>query len=69
MGLLGTGISAVGFGFSTNFAMALTFRCLGGALNGNVGVMRTMVTETIKEKKYQSRAFMLLPMLVSNQHL
>jgi MFS family permease len=62
IGLLGTGISAVGFGFSTNFAMALTFRCLGGAMNGNGGVMRTMVTETIKEKKYQSRAFMLMPM-------
>jgi len=62
MGLFGTGISSIGFGFSTNFAMALVFRFLGGALNGNVGVMRTMVTETIKEKKYQSRAFMLLPM-------
>lgn len=42
--------------------MALAFRFLGGMLNGNVGVMRTMVSEMIREKKYQSRAFMILPM-------
>ena len=31
-------------------------------LNGNIGVMRTMISEIIREKKYQSRAFLLLPM-------
>ena len=31
-------------------------------MNGNVGVMRTMVSEIVREKKYQSRAFLLLPM-------
>jgi MFS family permease len=35
---------------------------LGGALNGNIGVMRTMVSEIVQEKKYQSRAFLLFPM-------
>ncbi|KAK5145086.1 hypothetical protein LTR04_001402, partial [Oleoguttula sp. CCFEE 6159] len=42
---------------------------LGGALNGNIGVMRTnlqlrnkMISEIIREKKYQSRAFLLMPM-------
>ncbi|TGO90623.1 hypothetical protein BPOR_0057g00200 [Botrytis porri] len=35
---------------------------IGGALNGNVGVMRTMISEIVKEKKYQSRAFLILPM-------
>ncbi|RYN35035.1 hypothetical protein AA0115_g2307 [Alternaria tenuissima] len=43
--------------------MAVTFRCLGGILNGNVGVMRTMISEIIKERKYQSRAFLILPMI------
>lgn len=62
IGLLGTAISALGFGFSRSFATAVVFRCLGGALNGNIGVMRTMIAEIIKEKKYQSRAFLLLPM-------
>jgi hypothetical protein len=27
------------------------FRTIGGALNGNVGVMRTMVSEIVQEKK------------------
>jgi hypothetical protein len=62
IGLLGTMVSIIGFGFSHNFLTALFFRCLGGVLNGNVGVMRTMISEIIKEKKYQSRAFLLLPM-------
>ncbi|KAL1297803.1 hypothetical protein AAFC00_006335 [Neodothiora populina] len=62
IGLLGTAIGAVGFGFSRSFAAALCWRCLGGALNGNIGVMRTMISEIIREKKFQSRAFLLLPM-------
>ncbi|KAI4908348.1 hypothetical protein J4E90_008973 [Alternaria incomplexa] len=63
LGLLGTMLSIIGFGFSRSFAMAVAFRCLGGILNGNVGVMRTMISEIIKEKKYQSRAFLILPMI------
>lgn len=62
IGLFGTMVSALGFGFSRSFVAAMLFRSLGGALNGNVGVMRTMISEIIKEKKYQSRAFMVLPM-------
>jgi hypothetical protein len=62
IGLLGTMLSMVGFGFSRNFPLAVTFRCFGGVLNGNIGVMRTMISEIIKEKKYQSRAFLILPM-------
>lgn len=62
IGLLGTMCSTIGFGFSHNFAMAVAFRSLGGVLNGNIGVMRTMISEIIKEKKYQSRAFIILPM-------
>lgn len=62
IGLAGTGISSVGFGFSRTFWQAMVCRTLGGALNGNVGVMRTMISEIIKEKRFQSRAFLLLPM-------
>lgn len=62
IGLLGTWISCLGFGFSRSFAAAVVFRTLGGVLNSNVGVMRTMISEIIEEKKYQSRAFLLLPM-------
>ncbi len=42
IGLAGTSLSCLGFGFSTTFWQALVFRTLGGATNGNIGVMRTM---------------------------
>ena len=62
IGLAGTGVSCVGFGFSRTFWQAMVCRTLGGALNGNVGVMRTMISEIIEKKRFQSRAFLLLPM-------
>lgn len=62
IGLLGTMMSCLGFGFSTSFWQALAFRSMGGITNGNVGVLRTMVSELVPEKKYQQRAFVLLPM-------
>ncbi|KAK0707600.1 major facilitator superfamily domain-containing protein [Lasiosphaeris hirsuta] len=62
IGLTGTMVSCTGFGFSTSFWQALFFRSLGGITNGNVGVLRTMISEIVREKKYQSRAFLLLPM-------
>lgn len=51
IGLSGTCLSCVGFGFSRSFWQAVVLRFLGGALNGNVGVMRTMISEIVKEKK------------------
>lgn len=62
IGLLGTCISALGMGFARSYATAVFFRCVQGALNGNIGVLRTMVSEIIVDKRYQSRAFLLLPM-------
>ena len=62
LGSLGTIISCIGFGLSKSFIVALFFRFLGGFVNGNIAVIRTMVSEVIKEKKYQSRAFLLMPM-------
>lgn len=52
IGLCGTCLSCVAFGFSRTFTQAVIFRILGGALNGNVGVMRTMISEIIREKKF-----------------
>jgi MFS family permease len=51
IGIFGTCISCLGFGFSKTFWQAMLFRTMGGALNGNVGVMRTMVSEIVVEKK------------------
>ncbi|CAD6439531.1 e7f4f5d5-c807-4f6f-947c-2df76a2855a4 [Sclerotinia trifoliorum] len=63
IGLLGTLTSTIGIGFCRSFAPALFFRCLGGALNGNVSIMRTMTSEIIREKKYQTKAFLLMPIM------
>ncbi|CAG8042925.1 unnamed protein product [Penicillium olsonii] len=62
IGLMGTCLSCIGFGFSRSFVSAMIFRTLGGVLNSNIGVMRTLIAEIVCEKKYQSRAFLLLPM-------
>ncbi|KAM3435636.1 hypothetical protein NHJ13734_005443 [Beauveria thailandica] len=62
VGLAGTAISCLGYGFATTFFWAAFWRAFGGAVNGTVGVIRTMISEIIKEKKYQSRAFLILPM-------
>ncbi|OHE96566.1 major facilitator superfamily transporter [Colletotrichum orchidophilum] len=62
VGLLGTCVSAIGMGLSTSYASVVFFRVLAGALNGNVGVLRTMISEIVEDKRYRSRAFLLLPM-------
>ncbi|KAK4154181.1 MFS general substrate transporter [Chaetomidium leptoderma] len=62
IGLVGTLLSCVGFAFATSFWQALLFRSIGGITNGNVGVLRTMISEIVQERRYQSRAFLLLPM-------
>lgn len=51
IGLMGTCLSCIGFGFSRSFVSAMIFRTLGGILNSNVGVMRTLIAEIISEKK------------------
>ncbi|THC95157.1 hypothetical protein EYZ11_005360 [Aspergillus tanneri] len=57
IGLLGTCISCLGFGFARSFVAAAFFRILGGVLNSNVGVMRTMIAEIIQEKNRRPRYY------------
>lgn len=61
VGLLGTAVSCLGVAFATSFAQAVFWRFFGGAINGTVGIIRTMISENVKEKKYHSRAFLILP--------
>lgn len=51
VGIVGTCVSCVGVGISTSFLSATLFRAFGGAMNGNLGVLRTMISEIISEKK------------------
>lgn len=60
IGLLGTAVSCMGVAFSRSFVEMVTWRVLGGAINGTVGAARTMVAESV-DKKWHSRAFLLLP--------
>ncbi|KAL2374858.1 hypothetical protein RJ035_001400 [Blastomyces gilchristii] len=59
--LLGTSVSYLGIAFSTSFTQAMFWRSFGGAINGMVGIIRTMIVENIRKKNYQSRAFSILP--------
>jgi MFS family permease len=62
-GLVASVISNLAFGLSRSFGALMFWRILAGLGNGNVGVMRTMTAEIVKERKYQTRAFLLLPLI------
>lgn len=53
MGCFGTVASLLIVGFSMNFWFALLGRFLGGALNGNIGVIQTMVGELVTNPKHE----------------
>jgi MFS family permease len=55
IGLAGTALSSLVFGFATNFWVALGARVIGGLLNGNVAVMQTMVAEMCKKPEWERR--------------
>ena len=60
MGCLGTILSLIVVGFSMNFYMALFGRLLGGALNGNIGVIQTMVGELVVNPKHERKSQALI---------
>ena len=61
LGLFGTMISMLVFGFATSLPAALLGRALGGLLNGNIGVLQTTVAEIVTVKEHQPRAYSLMP--------
>ncbi|CDF90221.1 ZYBA0S06-03532g1_1 [Zygosaccharomyces bailii CLIB 213] len=63
LGLIGTSSSLMVLGFASNFYMALLARSMMGLLNGNVGVLRTMIGEIATERKHQALAFSTMPLL------
>jgi MFS family permease len=64
--LVVSAISNLAFGFSRSFGALMFWRTLAGIANGNVGVMRTMTAEIVKERKYQTKAFLLLPLVFNS---
>ncbi|KAF2799785.1 MFS general substrate transporter [Melanomma pulvis-pyrius CBS 109.77] len=67
--LAGLAISVIAnfsFGFSRTIGMLLFWRVVAGMANGILGVMRTMTAEIVKERKYQSRAFLAPPLIFNS---
>ncbi|KAH9054523.1 major facilitator superfamily transporter [Lactarius vividus] len=58
-GLLGTIISSILFGLSRSFPALVLSRCLNGMLNGNTGVMKSMMAELTDETN-MAQGFLLL---------
>ena len=56
LGLVGSLVSALAFGFSSTFAIAAAARFLWGASSGNVGLNKTYLSE-ITEDAWSARAF------------
>ncbi|KJF60975.1 MFS transporter, variant [Coccidioides immitis RS] len=64
-GCFGTMVSLLIVGFATNFWVALLGRVVGGVLNGNIGVIQTMVGELVKKPEYEPRAYAVMPFVWS----
>lgn len=62
-GLTFTMIISLMFGFAKTLGMLVTARALLGLMNGNVGIIRTMVAEMVPEKELQPRAFSVMPLV------
>ncbi|KAI1373099.1 MFS general substrate transporter [Hypoxylon crocopeplum] len=62
-GLAVSVLANIGFGFSRSFGALLFWRVLAGFANGNVGIMRTVTAEVVRERRYQTKAFLLLPLV------
>ncbi|KAG1857943.1 major facilitator superfamily domain-containing protein [Suillus tomentosus] len=61
VGLFGVTLSIVSFGFSNQFWMIILSRCAQGALNGNIGVVKSTMTE-ITDASNVAQAFAWLPL-------
>ncbi|TBU39765.1 MFS general substrate transporter [Dichomitus squalens] len=61
-GLLGLTLSMIGFGLSTKYWALILSRCAEGALNGNIGVTKSMMAE-ITDSTNRARGFAYMPMI------
>ena len=54
-GCLGTVMSLIMVGFAPNIWVALAGRAMGGFLNGNIGVIQTMVAELVTKPEHERK--------------
>ncbi|KAJ5893754.1 MFS transporter, partial [Penicillium taxi] len=60
-GLTCTMVLSVVLGMSQSLTTVLISRTMIGLMNGNVGILRTMVAEIVPERELQPRAFSIMP--------
>ncbi|KAK0354466.1 hypothetical protein LTR02_008710 [Friedmanniomyces endolithicus] len=65
MGSFGVVASLLVVGFAPSFWVALFGRFLGGALNGNIGVIQTVVAEIVTNPKHEPKAYAIMPFVWS----
>jgi MFS family permease len=59
VGCAGTMLSMIMVGFSSNIWFALFGRAFGGFLNGNIGVIQTMVGELVTKPEHERRYILI----------
>ncbi|KAI6145800.1 MFS general substrate transporter [Pisolithus tinctorius] len=64
VGLMGLSISNLCFGLSKTLWALIASRCIAGALNGNIGVMKSVIGE-ITDDTNMAQAFVLIPIVFS----
>ncbi|KAJ7202174.1 major facilitator superfamily domain-containing protein [Mycena rebaudengoi] len=66
LGLLSSAIACLGYGFSRSFVSAVAWQIFGGAMNNNIAIVRCVVAELNPEKRYRTRALLLLPLCANS---
>ncbi|KAJ3571158.1 hypothetical protein NP233_g3935 [Leucocoprinus birnbaumii] len=62
IGLIGSGLSMLSFGLSKSFWTLVVSRCLCGLLNGNIGVMKSVMGE-LTDTTNRAEGFSLMPVV------
>ncbi|GEQ67854.1 hypothetical protein JCM33374_g1520 [Metschnikowia sp. JCM 33374] len=62
IGLCGSALCLLVFGFAKNFYVALAARLLAGAFNGYIAVIQTVVGEVVTERKHHAFGFAMIPL-------
>ncbi|ROV89454.1 hypothetical protein VMCG_10199 [Cytospora schulzeri] len=65
-GLFISVVANAAFGFGKSIGWLFFWRALAGIANGNVGIMRTTTAEIVKERRFQTKAFLLLPLVFNS---
>ncbi|KAH9883409.1 MFS general substrate transporter [Xylariomycetidae sp. FL2044] len=65
-GLLISAVANAAFGLSRSFAALLFWRVVAGLANGNVGILRTVTAEIVRDRRFQTKAFLLLPLVFNS---